>query len=77
MKAIALNEHHKLTLSTLQMTKLFGMMQWNKMFGKWFPVENVMTQLLKEGKKRMDKRLDIIGLIKDIKYLKLLTMFHL
>lgn len=47
---------------------------WNKVFGKWFPIKNRLTDLYAEGTRRIDKSLDIVGLMKDIKYLKLLTM---
>ena len=36
------------------------------------PVRNKMTVLYQECEKRMDKHLDIIKLVKDIKYIKLL-----
>ena len=45
------------------------------MFSKCLPISNRLTDLLREGQSRIDKSLDIVSLIKDIKYLKLLTMF--
>ena len=59
------------------MAKLFMIRLWNSICGKKLAVRNRLTDMYKEGKKRIDKSLDIVGLIKDIKYLKLLTMFKL
>ena len=53
------------------------MREWNRTIGKWNPFQNVLTGLFNEGQKRIDKSLDVVGLIRDIKYLKMITMFKL
>ena len=39
------------------------------------PVQNDMTKLFHAGKSRIDKSLDLVKIINDIKYLKILTKF--
>ena len=59
------------------MLKLFFIKLWNSLFREKFHIRNRLADLYKDGKKRIDKSLDIVGLIRDIKYLKLLTMVKL
>ena len=42
---------------------------------RWCPVKNDLTDLMEEGQKRIDKSLDIVKLIRDIRYLKTLVTF--
>ena len=49
----------------------------NDAFSCFKPIENDLTKLYHEGKGRIWKKLDLIKIVNDIQYLKLLTKIHL
>ena len=49
----------------------------NDIFKCFKPIHNDMTKLFHEGKARIDKKLDMVKIINDIQYLKILTKYNI
>ena len=69
----AIKHHQRARLPLWLSVRLYAHNHWNKFFSNCCPIKNRLTIFYKESEKRLEKSFDIIKILKDIKYLKVLT----
>ena len=77
-----LKVNHFIRISKTQSVKLYFQNLYNSFVSnfeacKVKPIVNNLSVLYENGEQRIDKHLDVIKLIKDLKYIKLLAKFML
>lgn len=82
VKSRALKEHRAILLSTSQVIKLFFANLHNQWlvplgFSCFKPIRSELVTLYEECEKRLNHSLNVIKVLKDIKYMKLLLKFKL
>lgn len=73
-------KHHKLHLNLYESSRLFINIRFGcfrSILLRFYPVQKKFRAILIAGKERLDKDFDLLKIIKDIKYLKMLTKFRL